>query len=130
MSDPIEYGIWLSHLDMPDLSGWSSDIGILFHTSSLFVAQAELNRRSNPFGSRKASIMTFGPGGKPVGLKIAPERIDVDEDQMLALLRRCEWVQDSDDGDGTWCPICGMEIHHGHGKSCELAALLREVGSE
>lgn len=46
-------------------------------------------------------------------------------DRMTALLKRCEWIQDSGYVD-PYCPICLRDKSEGHSPDCELG---KEVGS-
>jgi hypothetical protein len=51
------------------------------------------------------------------------ELLEAYVEELLAMLRRLEWVRLDDESDDTYCVICGSTFGI-HSRDCELADLL------
>jgi hypothetical protein len=128
MTELIEYGI---RCKAGSGEHWLVDaVGVLEHATSIGVMQAELNAVNGwaELGVTERidkRICAFGPDGEPVELGEVASQTGL---KAIELLRRYEWVRDTDGLHR--CPECKRIENCGHAATCELAALLREVGSE
>jgi hypothetical protein len=118
MSEPIEYGIWREDTVYGWVTEGDRDNIMVFGSVGAAKAQMKIERYETD------RICVFGPDGEPVELEVQQQTGPT----PIELLRRYEWVRDTN--GWSYCPECSCRQGQDHYEDCELAALLREVGSE